>query len=390
MKIEKAIIGLLYLTIVLLFNEQYNFSFLLEKGIYMYHLTAISAIALFFVQNIRKIQTQSLIESKWYFVFLFFLGLSCLFSQDIKVSVAYFSVLLLNVLFYFVLVQYREYVNLDTLVKVIVLSLLIAIAVSVYDYIALRAEWITFNKSPSYQTLQSGFSYFANTAIFSQTFLAVLIPYSIVGNKAGKCWNRIYLIVNLLSVAFLISTGRVSSIVTFFFSLLISLMIVKSNKVALKYFFCFIVGLTVFFLVAPELMYSFYNRFYTRIIERDPATLEGGFFMQNIENSVYYISHNFLFGAGLGIPTFKMGDYTFVLHGTYFKLFAETGFFSIAAYLFIMCEKVRTMLVGKEFVFVVFFIGILLSSVYNDFYARLEFWIYLAVLSLIFNKKICC
>lgn len=384
---------------MLFFQEQYFFPCLIKKGIFLYHFFGAVAILGTFYKAFSLIKEQFFTSKVFQSIllFLFVILLVTLFSSNVLESIKYWFVIMYGVCFLISFyISFRD-VKVKTILLLTSTSLFISSLVGFYDFIALYFGWITFNRYPDFNKVVSGFLYFGNTADYVHLMLSLILPFLFSKFHLQLSKNEILFLSlsSLLGICMLIGTTRVSVIISFLVSviLLVVLNFRFMTKKKLMYFFMINVGfLSTFFLMFPSIVSSIRNRVELRILQRKPNDLAGNFFIENIEKSLQIFKKYPLTGIGLGQSQINVTNQIFNVHGTYFRLLAETGILGCLSFILVVFsvfyfifKKIPKQNKKESFFyqFLPFMIGIFISSVYNIHFFRVEFWFFLAVVFLL-------
>lgn len=386
-----------FFTIVLLFEEQYSLFEGIEKGIYLYHYLAVVSIivGLFFIifkdENMaERIKLFPFFKAGFFFIFS--LVISSLFSKSPIESLKYLFFPIIGFLFMLIVTLFLND-DLDKLIKVVCYSVIFATVIGVYEYFAIKYNYLLLAKSANPNLLQSHFGYFGTTADFAFYMLAILIPILLVKQSIQIKINSKLLIFSIFcGLVLLFGTTRVSVIISFVFSILI-LTILNYNKLEKRFLFLgliiFVLSFLFIYVLFPELFYNFYGRIVNRIIF-PKSDLAGSFFKQNLIQSWEIFKKHPFFGVGFGNSRIILLNGSFSAHGTFFRLLSETGLVGLSGYLFVLfCFfkylsqnyfRNRISIFLRQII--PFIIGIFVSSIYNIHFFRLEFWFFLAIVYL--------
>lgn len=330
-------------------------------------------------------------------LFLFVTLFTTMFSSNFLESIKYWFVMVYGVCFLFSFcIAFRD-VRVKTILLLTSVSLFVSSLVGFYDFIALYNNWVTFNKCPEPDKIISGFLYFGNTADYAHLMICILLP--LLSSKLYKQFNVSENIFILISVLFgmlmLFGTTRISVIISFFLSLVLMIIFNFKNIKAKRLLYSvpvFIGVVYVFFIFFPTILFSIKERIALRILDRKPNDLAGNFFVENIEKSFQIFQKYPLSGIGLGQSEINVTNQVFNVHGTYFRLLAETGVFGCISFIlvvfsifYLVISKIPRQDKTNSFFhqFLPFIIGIFISSIYNVHFFRVEFWFFLAVVFLL-------
>ena len=393
----KVIRILLIISILLIFQEQYFFNFLINKGIYYHHLTGGMAIVGIAVKLLKKevsIKSDAIIRSV--IVFLLAILLTCFFSSDIIESLKFFLVVLYGVSFYLsILIAFKD-VAIERIITTLCWSIILATFIAIYDLVAINNGFVILSQKPDGSRMTSLFQFFGNTADFAQIMLSILIPYACVTFSVKSIKkNSLLLIAIVAGTLLLVGSSRVSVIISFTVSIILLMIInfkfVKVKSIVLVGLFSTLV-ISVFFAFYPRVLQELLYRVQMRITNRQPNTLAGDFFLENINTSLRIFYKNPITGVGLGNSKILVNTQSFSVHGTFFRLLSETGIIGCIGFLILLFYIFRFVIQNIShynrqqsyfYQFTPFLIGIIISSVYNIHFFRIEFWLFLATIQLI-------
>ncbi|WP_300565256.1 O-antigen ligase family protein [Flavobacterium sp.] len=286
-------------------------------------------------------------------------------------------------------------VAIDKIIKILSVSVFLAATIGIYDIVAINYSFPTFSYDASPIQITSGFQHFGTAADYIQIMLSILIPFQISEYYDGKKRNVFDLTSLFLGLIFLIGTGRVSVIISFLFSLvllfIVNIQLVKIKKI-LMYVGFSAVSLFLFFALIPSFFNNLIYRINSRILERQAHSLEADFFVQNGKASLQLFAQNPIHGVGFGIGHFKLDEFDFSIHGTFFKLLAETGMLGFLGYIVFIIAIFKFVYSNcnnrKSFFYQMLpmLFGIFISSIYNTHFLRIEFWVLLATILVFVNK----
>ena len=397
---------LFILSILLIFQEQYFFEYFALKGIYLSTLFGVlGSLGTFLISLKNKtlftIFNQSLIYKAAVF-WIILLSITALFSNNPLETYKYISIIVIGVFYSFnFYLAFRE-LNPDSFINPTAVVIIVATMISIYDFFAIREGWIVFNKVPEMYRLVSGFRYFAVTADFAQFMLSILTPYMIVfGNDFVNEKKKTALVYGaiLLGVILLIGTTRISVIISFAISCLISFFL-NIRKLSFKRI---LTGLALSLVLCVGFFYAFSDIFHEiiyrinkRITNRQSKDLAGDFFTENIYKSFNIFCKNPIKGVGLGQSQICVDGGVYSVHGTFFKLLSETGLLGTLGYIVFLATIILFFYKNLKdksgnsiflFQFLPYFVGLMISSFYNTFFYRIEFWLFVAVFQILASKK---
>jgi len=284
-----------------------------------------------------------------------------------------------------------------TLLPLLIITAFITSFIGLYDVAAKNIGWVTFfDTSTNYA--QSGFRYFGQAGHYILILIAILIPfkYSPLYKYLPTVLKKMLLSTIILSIAFLMATGKIAAIIGFVIGVLIFIImywkqVYKDVVISLVMFF----GL---FLLAkeatPKVIDRIVYRIESRITNRVEGTPEADFVVTNSQNAIKAFKDHPITGTGLGAYQGVYADTE--IHGTYLKMLGETGLIGVFGYLLFMLSIVyilykATKIKNNAYAdflikMIPFFIGFLVCQAYCYHLRKLEFWILYAVIFIAYSN----
>jgi hypothetical protein len=285
----------------------------------------------------------------------------------------------------------------DLLFTVLIVTTFILSSIGLYDVIAINIDLPTIFNSVNKKHGISGFRNFGQAANYSFTMLTLLIPlkYSDLTVSYHKSKMLLLNITILLCLFFMMSTGRVSILISFGIGLLLFSFLRREKRI-LKDVGVFLTMIGIFIVITyqwmPILFKNILFRFESRIINRSENVEIANLFVDNIKNSFVSFFDNPWFGSGLGGFVNHYSEYE--IHGTYFKVLGETGLVGVLGYLFFSGYLIYVVFRNRKSdqtnffnYFLPFFIASLVSWGYNYHFRKKEFWILFAVVMILDVKN---
>lgn len=391
---------LLALSIILIFQQQLFFDYFLKRGIFLNNFL----IGLAFVPIVlsyaswREIRFKNnlLIVGGFVFVGAVSVASFCI-SPNFFDSFKYCIVIVYSFLFTLSVIIAFNNKDIRTMLSICCYSIIIASIIGIYDFMAFNANLPTFNKHPEPTQIISGFIHFGTTADYAQIMLSILTPLVATDFfiQSDKKFRRLVYLAIVLGIILLVGTSRISVIISYFLSLAVfGIMIFKKSNLKKVLQFATVVTATVglLFLAAPTIFESFIYRMEVRIFARQPKTLAGDFFIENSKQSYATFIEHPLYGVGIGNSRVLVNELEFGVHGAFLRLISETGIIGTVGFIIFIGCIITFVLKNKKqqyfHHFFPFFIGLLISCVYNILFFRIEFWLVIAILYLFAKQEV--
>ena len=199
----------------------------------------------------------------------------------------------------------------------------------------------------------------------------------------------------ILGILFLLTTGRISIIISFVFGIFLFLLLLprkKGIKLFLSLIGVVVVLWSIILLYAPKLKNRIVYRVESRLTNRESGTQEADFIFTNFNDAIHAFSDNPITGSGLGAFIHNYSE--FEVHGTYLKMIGETGIVGSTFYAVFMCFLIymiiKILVIKKQsnysfFKYLLpFIIANLVSWSYNHHLRKKEFWILYAIIFIVY------
>lgn len=373
------------------------------NNLYLLKLLTISevfgiiAIGLFTIKNFKSIlnfnKPDPIYKSSFYLIFSITIGL--FISTNSKATLlGIFTLIYLALLSFVIFITFKN--KHLILIKTIIITVIAMSVLGFYDLIAIKLQYPTIFPNAEPALITSGFRFYGQTGDYTFAMLTFLIPYqfSNLSNNLSKIWQILLRVSTFFCFIVMIGTGRVSSIISLFIGIIIWLIYTKNFK-TFKNFKLEFISLILFiistFIFFPYSIKEIISRFKLRLFERQENNLASNFFMDNLNFSIETFLNNPIFGSGIASVTNPINNHE--IHGTYFKILAETGIVGFVFYILFIIAIFKLILkniknsnenISSFFInYLPFFIASIIMNGYLYHLRKKEFWILLALIIII-------
>lgn len=391
---------LLALSIILIFQQQLFFDYFLKRGVFLNNfLIGFAFIPILLAYSSwRALRFKNNLLIIGCFVFVSAVSLASFFiSTNFFDSFKYCIVIFYSFLFTLSIIIAFNNEDIRNLLSICCYSVIIASVIGIYDFMAFKSNLPTFNKHPEPTQIISGFIHFGTTADYAQIMLSILTPLVATDFfiRSDIKFRRIVYLAIVLGIILLVGTSRISVMISYFLSLAVFGIIIlrKTNfKSVFKLVTVVAASVGLLFVVAPTIFEGFIYRMEVRILSRQPKTLAGDFFVENIKQSYATFLEHPIYGVGIGNSRVLVDQLEFGVHGAFLRLISETGIIGILGFITLIGCVITFLVKNKKqqyfYHFFPFFIGLLISCVYNILFFRIEFWLMIAILYLFAKQNV--
>jgi len=365
------------------------------------------ALAIMFLINklwrgfFLSLQIKKVYANAYLMILAFFLPI--LFSLN-KTSTLIENIIVFFLITISILIFFTFKDNVNIILKIIINTSLIASIIGLYEWFANLYNLPTLFPKKNHLSMVSGFRNAGQAGAYFQIMLSILIPLNF--SKLKKYLpnkDKIKLTISIIiSIIFLISTGKVSAYIGFIIGLFLFILI--NRKISIIFSFAFISFLMLFIYfniskIAPDFIRDIEWRVRVRTVDKinENPNNNNDFLAKNWGGAINAFTEHPLFGTGLGAFDGIYEDHE--VHSTYLKMLGETGligtiFYSIflisLIHIFYVSYLYRKKNIYFEFLYLItpFMIGNIVSWMYNYHLRKREFWILLSTIMIIYYNAI--
>lgn len=340
-----------FLIIPFIYSDKIIDPVLIPRQFFLTIFVSVVGIMIFYQISIKKINNDfRFLKSKLFFSFLILILaylISFFQSNLISESIYIFSKIVIESLFlvFTIYLIIQQQLSLQLLAKSVILLLIIVVITTIIQIFNLYSSGNDFSE----------YIYEINSTIGHKNLISSLIfiafPFFSITLFMTKKWRNlsIILILLLISLIWILQTRTVLLAFIFFGLTFFVMMLLKRNKLSIKFsikpIFLFSVALFVSLTI-----FTVYNKEkFNRVLNTDSVTER----LSIWENTNHIIKENFLFGVGAGNwrlhfpengldkfpnPGVRNGITAFQRpHNDFLWVFSETGIIGFVAYLAIFC-----------------------------------------------------
>lgn len=283
----------------------------------------------------------------------------------------------------------------DLLIPTIINCAIAAIFIGFYDVFASVIGLPRLFRARASGEVISAFRNAGQAGAYFLVILTILLPlqFSKLNIQLSKKYQKRLKIAIVLSIMFLLSTGKIAAYIGFFIGWMLFLLQKRDFKSVFITTFIGVIMAVVFFnleTIAPDFYDRIVYKFDSRIGERYRGTKGSSFLEKNWGGAIKAFIDNPISGTGLGGVNKFYSDHE--VHSTYMKMIGETGLIGVIGYVFFIVSFINlyrkrifrnnpfSEYIKTSFPFI---IGCLVSWGYTYHLRKREYWILIAIIFIV-------
>lgn len=300
--------------------------------------------------------------------------------------------------FIVIISHFKSEIGIRELIFYVACATILASVFGIYDMAASIVGLPRLFPSRAQGEVLSGFRNAGQAGAYALIMLSILVPakVSLLFQAFSPNQKRIITFSIISGFFFLLVTGKMAAYIGMAIGLVIFFIYQRNSKALL---FLLVFGSILYIVVesidtiAPEVANRISYKYNTRLASTVDGTgsflEEGEFISTNLKHAILAFTDNPLSGSGIGAFAGVYEKYE--VHSTYFKIIGETGIIGILGYSSFMLyffRKLRfrnTSTKLREYLYYLFpfILGCLVSWGYTYHMRKREFWIMLAIVTII-------